>query len=88
MEWFRINLKTFLGLAWPNQCCLTVRKQILSYVWSYILGLKIPNLHDPYTCTVLLYCTGTAVVEYMYHNGIRIVQAKRSSRLYCTHDAV
>ena len=30
IERVRIDLKTFLGLAMPNQCSQTVRKQILS----------------------------------------------------------
>ena len=28
MQWFRVDLKTFLGLAMPNQYSQTVRKQI------------------------------------------------------------
>ena len=52
MEGFRIDLKTFLGLAMPNQWSQTVRKQISSWFWGDNLGPKSPNLHDPYT-TVL-----------------------------------
>jgi len=51
MEGFRINLKSFLSLAMPNQYCLTVRKQILSWFWSNLLGLKTPN--PIYSATVL-----------------------------------
>jgi len=30
MQKFRVNLKEFLGLAMPNQCCHAFRKQIFS----------------------------------------------------------
>ena len=48
MEGFMINLKTFLGLAMPNQSCLDVTKQILCWFFFDILGQEIPSLHDPY----------------------------------------
>jgi len=53
MEGFRIDPKTFLGLAKPNQCSQSVRKQISSWFWGDIFGPKSPNLHDPYSTTVL-----------------------------------
>jgi len=49
-----VDMKTFWGLAMPNQSCLDVTKYILSWFWSDILGLEIPNLHDPY---IQYYCT-------------------------------
>jgi len=42
-----VDLKTFLGLALPNQSCNKV-KLILSWFWGNILGQEIPNFHDPY----------------------------------------
>ena len=48
MQWFRVDLKTFLGLAMPNQYSQTVRKQISSWFWGDNFGPKSPNLHDPY----------------------------------------
>jgi len=40
-----IDLKTFLSSAIPNQCC---------WFWGDILGLEIPNLHDPYTVQYIM----------------------------------
>ena len=54
MEEFRINLKTFLGLAMPNQYCPTVRMSILGWFWSKMFGPESPNLHN-LLCIVLLY---------------------------------
>ena len=48
VEGFMVDLKTFLGLAMPNQSCLDVTKQILSWFWGDILEQEIPNLYDPY----------------------------------------
>ena len=45
MQWY---LKTFLGLAMPNQCSQTVRKQTSSWFLGDNFGPKSPNLHDPY----------------------------------------
>jgi len=50
MEGFRIDLKTFLGLAKPNQYSQSV---ISSWFWCDNFGPKSPNLHDP--CTTVLY---------------------------------
>ena len=55
MQWFRFDLKTFLGLAMPNQCPQTVRKQISSWFWGDNFRPKFPNLHDPYIYVVLPY---------------------------------
>ena len=44
-----VDLKTFFGLAMPNQSCLDVTKVFtLSWFSDNILGQEIPNLHDPY----------------------------------------
>jgi len=48
MEGFRIDLKTFLGLAMPNQHFQTIRKKISSWFWGDNLGPESPNLLDPY----------------------------------------
>jgi len=42
MEGFRIDLKTFLGFAMPNQ-------------YSQSVGSKSPNLHNPIYSTTVLY---------------------------------
>ena len=44
-ERIMIDLKTFLSSAIPNQCC---------WFWGDILGLEIPNLHDPYTVQYIM----------------------------------
>ena len=43
MERSRIDLKTFLSLAMPNQ----YSDQISSWYWGDNLGPKSPNLYDP-----------------------------------------
>ena len=48
MQWFRVDLKTFLCLAMPNQYSQAVRKQISSWFWGDNFGPKSPNLLDPY----------------------------------------
>ena len=35
MKGFRVNLRTFLGLAMPNQCCQTIEKEIFLSQTSY-----------------------------------------------------
>jgi len=45
---FRVDLKTFLGLAMPNQYCPTVEKEYKAGFWVIFLGQKpltstIPN---------------------------------------------
>ena len=48
MQWFKVDLKTFLGLAMPNQCSQTVRKPISNWFCGDNFGPKSPNHHDPY----------------------------------------
>ena len=56
MQRFRVDLKTFLGLAMPNPCSQTVRKQISSWFWGDNFGPKSSNLRDPYIySTIVLY---------------------------------
>ena len=52
MEGFRIDLKTFLGLAKPNQYSQSIRKQTLSWLWGDNFGPKFPKL--PYYMIILL----------------------------------
>ena len=51
MQWFRVDLKTFLGLTMPNQCCHAITKLILG---GEIFRQEIPNLNDP---CIYNYCT-------------------------------
>jgi len=56
MQRFRVDLKTFLGLAMPNQCCHAVRKLIFGRFLGGIFGQETPNLIDLYIySTTVLY---------------------------------
>ena len=61
MEGFRIDLKTFLGLAMPNQYCQKVNIGVI------IVGPKSPNLHDPYNSITVIHDKSkeTKVVPYI-----------------------
>jgi len=48
MQRFRVDLKTLLGLAMPNQCCHAVTKLVLGWFVGETFGQEIPNLSDPY----------------------------------------
>jgi len=50
MQRFRVDLKTFLGLAMPNQCCYAVKKLIFGW---FVRGKETSNLNDPYNYIVL-----------------------------------
>jgi len=54
MQQFRVDLKTSLGMAVPNQYSQTVRKQISSWLWGDNFGPKSPN--RIYSTTVLYDC--------------------------------
>jgi len=58
MQQFRVDLKTSLGLAMPNQCCHAVTKSILGWFVGGISGKKFQTLMIPiYSATVLYdYC--------------------------------
>jgi len=45
MKEFRIDLKTFLGLAMPNQYS---QSKYQAGFWMITFGRKSPNLHNPY----------------------------------------
>ena len=55
MQQFRVDLKTFLGLAMPNQCSQTVRKQISAGFGVIILGQNPQTFMIPIYSTVVLY---------------------------------
>ena len=44
MQRFKVDLKTFLGLAMPNQCCHAVTKLILDWFVDGIFIQETPNL--------------------------------------------
>jgi len=48
MQKFRVYLKTFLGLAMPNQYCHAVTKLILGWFVGGIFRQETSNLNDPY----------------------------------------
>ena len=51
MQRFRVDLKTFLGLAMPNQCCHAVKKKCLADLLVEYFGKK------PQTLTIPIYST-------------------------------
>ena len=55
MQWFRVDLKTFLGLAKPNQYSQTVRKQISRWFWGDDFGPNPHNFIIPIYSTTVLY---------------------------------
>ena len=48
MQWFRVDLKTFLGLDMPNQCCHAVKKSIFGGFLGGMFWQETPNFIDPY----------------------------------------
>jgi len=48
MPKFRVDLKTFLGLAMPKQCCPVATKLALGWFVGGIFGQETQNLIDPY----------------------------------------
>ena len=48
MQKFRVYLKTFLGLAMPNQCCNAVTKLKFGGFVGGIFWQETRNLNDPY----------------------------------------
>ena len=62
MQWFRVDLKTFLGLTMLNQRCHGITKLILG---GGIFRQEIPNLNDPYIYDLTflpLYCEGFKII--------------------------
>ena len=55
MQRFRVDLKTSLDLAMPNQCSQTVRKQIPSWFWGDNFGPKSQTFMIPIYSTAVLY---------------------------------
>ena len=52
MKRFRVDLKTFLGLAMSNQCCHAVTKLILGW---FVGGILPQTLMIPIYSTTVLY---------------------------------
>ena len=48
MQRFRVDLKTFLGFAMPNQYCHAVTKEIFGWLIGGIFGQETPNFNIPY----------------------------------------
>ena len=48
MQRFRVDLKTFLGLAMSNNCCHAVTKLMFGGFLGRIFGQETPNLVDQY----------------------------------------
>ena len=71
MQWFRVDLKTFLGLAMPNQYSQTVRKQILSWFWGDNFGPKSPNL--PIYIVLLYYMILHAAHDVVFNTAAHAV---------------
>ena len=55
MQRFRVDMKTFLCLAMPNQYSQTVRKQISSWFWGDNLGQNPQTFLIPIYSTTILY---------------------------------
>ena len=55
MQRFSIDLKTFLGLAMPNQCCHAVKKLIFGGFLVGFFGKKPQILLIPIYSTTVLY---------------------------------
>ena len=55
MKRFRVDLKTFLGLAMSNQCCHAVTKLILGWFVGGIFGQETQKLMIPIYSTTVLY---------------------------------
>ena len=56
MQQFRVDLKTFLGLAMPNQSSQLSESKHQAGFWGDDIGPNSPNLHDPYIhSTTVLY---------------------------------
>ena len=54
MQRVRVDLKTFLGLVMPNQCCHVVTKLMLGWFVGGIFGQETLSLNDAY---IYYYCT-------------------------------
>ena len=55
MQWFKVDLKTFLGLDMPNQCCHAVKKFIFGGFLGGFFGNKPQTLMIPIYSTTVLY---------------------------------
>ena len=48
MQKLSIDLKTFLSLVMPSQCCYAVKKEMFGWLVGEIFGEETQNLHDSY----------------------------------------
>ena len=68
MQRFRVDLKTFLGLALPNQCCHAITKLILGWFVGWIFGQKPQTLMIPiriYSIAVLYDNYLSKIIDYL-----------------------
>ena len=69
MEGSRIDLKTFLGLATPNQYSQSARKQISSWFWGDNFGPKSQTFMIPIYSTTVLYDKSKKQEYLLVHVG-------------------
>jgi len=83
-----VDIKTFLGLAMPNQSCHKVNIKLV--FWGDILGQEIPNLHDTYIQYMInylkqiIYLQGTQCVRHCSCTGIGI-PSQHTATLHLIH---
>ena len=73
MKGSRIDLKTFLGLAKPNQYSQSVRKQISSWFWGDNFG------QNPQTFMIPIYST-----TVLYDNFMKLTKPARPLQYFFT----
>jgi len=77
MKRFRVDLKTFLGLAMSNQCCHAVTKLIiLGWFVGGVLGKKPQTLMIPIYSITVLYDT----VFRTFHLIVTLIQTLKKLR--------
>ena len=85
MEGFRIDLKTFLGLATMLPNCQKVN--ISSWFLGDNLGPKFPSLHDPYIIysTTVLYDIHLCICKNTYIHIYTYIMYLTPSKHKCIH---
>jgi len=76
MEGSRIDLKTFLGFAKPNQYSQSARKQVFSCFGVIILGQNPQTFMIPIYSTTVLYDTSNKITLSYY--VVCILHSERS----------
>jgi len=74
MQRFRVHLKTFFGLAMPNQYSQTVRKQTSSWFWEIILGQNPHTFMIPIYSTTILYDRVVSYSNRTFSDSSRVDQ--------------